>query len=141
MRSSLDLLIVDDNASQLHLVRALVRELGFSHRCYSATSGKLALDFLNRRPPYEHAPRPNLILLDFNMPEMSGCEVLQNIKGDPEFRSIPIIMLSSSRSLQDVNACYQGYANAYLHKPFDLEGTRRILEDIDRFWSQVEVPG
>lgn len=140
MGSSLDFLIVDDDVSQLYLVRALLADLGLSHRCHYASSGKVALDFLKRRAPFEQAPRPHLILLDLNMPGMNGCDVLRQIKTDVEFRSIPIIILSSSRSLADINACYEGHANAYLHKPFDLEGTRRILQDIDRFWSQVEVP-
>jgi CheY-like chemotaxis protein len=141
MCSALDLLVVDDDAGELLVLRTLFDELQLHHRCHCVSGGRIALDFLKRNPPYEDAPRPHLILLDLNMPEMSGCDVLSQIKGDPDLRSIPTIIFSSSRSLQDVSDCYQRFANAYVRKPLDLEGTRAILRDLDRFWSHVLVAG
>src|SRR3954470_19211079 len=114
-------LIVDDDLSQLHLVQALLRELNVSHECHYAANGPQALNFLNRRPPFEGAPRPDLVLLDLNMPGMDGCQVLQHLKQDPNLRSIPAIIFSSSEAPKDVNACYEEHANAFVRKPMDLD--------------------
>ena len=135
MGRALDLLIVDDDPSQVQLMRTIVQELGLPHRCHSAPNGFIALDFLNRRAPFENAPRPHLILLDLNMPGMNGREVLRSIKGDARFRSIPTIMLSNSDAANDIEACYGQRANAYIQKPADLEGNLRVVLGLDRFWS------
>lgn len=132
-----DLLIVDDDPVQLQLVQDLVRELGLLHRCHCVSDGGKALDLLRRRPPFEKAPRPDLILLDLNMPGMHGSEVLHRIKSDLELGSIPVIMLSSSEALQDVDACYREHANAYIQKPTDLESNLALLREIDRFWAEL----
>jgi CheY-like chemotaxis protein len=128
------LLIVDDDTAQVQLLKALLHELGLAHRCHHALSGDIALAFLNRAPPYQNAPRPHLILLDLNMPGMDGCEVLHRIKGDPKFLTIPVIVLSNSQSSQDVDACYNGHANAYLVKPGNLDAALAMVQSIDRFW-------
>lgn len=139
MGSVLNLLIVDDEPGQLKLIQALFGELGLRHRCHYATGGCMALDFLHRRAPFENTPRPNLILLDLNMPDMDGCQVLHHVKSDPDLRSIPVVMLSSSQALKDVAACYQEHANAYIKKPTDLESNKNLLRQIDQFWSECVV--
>lgn len=128
-------LVVDDNVHQFLLVRSLLKFLKLPHVCYYASDGMQALTFLNRRPPFEAAPRPDLVLLDFDMPGMNGCEVLHRLKEDPNLRSIPAIILSGSRSPNNVNACYREHANAFVQKPMDLDETIRVLESIDQFWS------
>jgi CheY-like chemotaxis protein len=133
-----DLLIVDDDASQVGLLRTSLDELGLLHKCHHCSSGPQALDFVNRRPPFQGAPRPHLILLDLNMPGMDGCEVLRRIKSDPELCSIPVVMLSTSQALKDVNACYREHANAYIQKPGDLEGNLAFLRNLDQFWGSCE---
>lgn len=130
-------LVVDDNIDQFHLLRVLLKELKLPHVCHYARDGVQALDFLNRRFPFEDAPRPDLVLLDLNMPGMTGCEVLHELKEDPKLRSIPAVIFSSSGALNDINACYREHANAFVQKPMDLDDTIRVLESIDRFWSQV----
>ncbi len=130
-----DLLIVDDDPSQLKLVRTLIAELGLQHRCHYVLGGPDALNFLHRNPPFEAAPRPDLMLLDLNMPGLNGCEVLHHIKSDVNLRSIPVVMLSNSLALKDVISCYEEHANAYIRKPADLESNRKLLRDIDRFWA------
>ena len=139
MGRTFDLLIVDDDPAQLQIIRTLLRELGLEHRCQYAASGREALDFLDHKPPFEKAIRPNLILLDLNMPGMSGCEVLRQIKSDPELRVIPVVMLSSSQAIQDIDACYREHANAYIRKPTDLESNLKLLRNIDRFWAELVV--
>lgn len=141
MGRAVDLLIVDDDATQLQLVEAMLRELGLQHRCHYAPNGFKALDFLHRLHPFEKAPRPQLILLDLNMPGMNGCEVLQQLKSDPALLSIPVIMFSSSQAEKDVSACYQGHGNAYIRKPADYEETLTIFRDLDRFWAQSAMLG
>lgn len=133
----LDLLIVDDDPGQPQLIRAMINELALPDRCHYASSGFMALDFLNRRAPFEQAPRPDLILLDVNMPKMNGCELLQSIKNDTGFRLIPVIMMSNSESFSDVDACYGHSANAYIRKPADLDGNLRVVRGLDRFWSDT----
>jgi CheY-like chemotaxis protein len=136
-----DLLIVDDNPAHEYLTRVLMGELGFSHRCHYVSNGNSALDFLYRRPPFELAPRPRLIMLDLNMPGLSGCEVLHQIKTDCALRSIPVIILSTSEHPDDIESCYTEHANAYVHKPQDLEGNIRLLREIDSFWlGTVRLP-
>ena len=142
MNAEFNLLVVDDDPGQVRLIRALLGHLGLSHRCHCALNGHSALDFLNKKPPFEHAPRPNLVLLDLNMPGMNGCDVLRYVKSDPELRSIPVIVLSTSQAAQDVNACYSEHANAYVYKGPDLESNLNLLRDIDRFWGAAAVlPG
>jgi|SRR5947209_9378973 len=134
-----DLLIIDDDVSQVSLVKSLLRELGLPHRCHHCPTGPETLNFLHRRAPFQRAPRPDLILLDVNMPGMDGCEILRRVKSDPELRSIPVVMLSSSRALKDVDACYSAHANAYIKKPTDLEGNLAFLRRLDQFWSHCEL--
>lgn len=139
MGRSFDLLIVDDDVSQGSLVRTLLQEMGLSHRCHHCSSGSEALDFLDRRAPFQNAPRPHLILLDVNLPGMDGCEVLERIKSNPQLRSIPVVMLSTSRSLRDIDACYNAHANAYIRKPTDLAGNVAVLRHLDQFWNDCEL--
>lgn len=139
MARALNLLIVDDDPGQATLIRIVVRELELPHQCHHACNGMEALNYLRREHPFESAERPDLILLDLNMPGMNGCEVLRVIKTDPELQAIPVIVLSSSRSLRDVAACYTAHANAYIHKPMDLEGNMSVVRELDRFWSGVVV--
>ena len=99
----------------------------------------MALAFLNRTPPYQEAPRPYLVLLDLNMPGMSGSEVLCRIKSDPQSAAIPVIILSNSQNSQDVDACYDSRANAYLVKPSNLDAALAMVQSIDRFWCSTAL--
>jgi CheY-like chemotaxis protein len=135
MGVAFDLLIVDDDPGQQKLFDTLLADLGLQHRCHYVLSGNLALDFLRRDAPYQDAPRPHLILLDLNLPGMNGYEVLRYIKSDLKYRAIPVVVLSSSPAMKDVDACYREYANAYVQKPTDLEGNIKLLREIDLFWS------
>ncbi len=128
------LLIVDDDMGQVTLMKAMLEALGLGHQCEHVPNGVLALDHLRREPP-------DLVLLDFNLPGKNGCEVLAEIKSDPQLRSIPVIMFSTSRSKEDVQACYERHANAYVRKAGSLDEAMRIVKAIDQFWMQtVELP-
>ncbi len=139
MGRSFDLLIVDDDTGRVSLLQTLIQDMGLSHRCHCCRNGEEALEFLYRRAPFQQAPRPDLVLLDLNMPGMDGCEVLRRIKSDDQLRSIPVVMLSSSRSERDVEACYSAHANAYIRKPMDLEGNMAVLRHLNDFWNDCEL--
>jgi CheY-like chemotaxis protein len=129
-----DLLIIDDDAAQVMLFRCLLRELGYEHQCHHVTSGTEALDFLRVKHPYQNAPRPDLIILDVNMPGMNGCEVLSMIKSDPDLSSIPVVMFSVGLSQAEINRCYEQHANAYLQKPLDYHSNLSLINDLEQFW-------
>ena len=98
------------------------------------TDGAEALDYLRREKPYADAPRPDLILLDLNMPRRDGREALQEIKGDPDLRRIPVVILTTSKTEEDVLRSYQLHANAYVTKPVDFEGFIEAIKQIDHFF-------
>jgi chemotaxis family two-component system response regulator Rcp1 len=134
-----DLLIVDDDPGQFRLMKSSLGELGLKHRCHYACSGYEAIAFLKHWTPFEDAPRPDLILLDLNMPGMDGCEVVRRIKTDPLLGSIPVLVLSSSEAAQDVEACYGAHANVYIQKPADLPHHVDMVRRIHRFWAESAV--
>jgi CheY-like chemotaxis protein len=129
-----NLLIVDDDRKQARLFELLLADLGHAHRCHLASSGAAALAFLRRKTPHENSPRPDLIILDVNMPGEDGCDTLQMIKSDPEVQCIPVIMLSASLDDADMLRSYTRHANAYVRKPVDLEGSLCIVRQIESFW-------
>ncbi|NEN98877.1 MAG: response regulator, partial [Moorea sp. SIO3I7] len=104
-------------------------------------NGKEAMAFLRRESPYTKAPRPDVILLDLNLPVMDGREVLAQIKSDPKLSLIPVIILTSSDSDQDILTSYKLNANAYVTKPLELEQFVKVLKSIENFWlSIVKLP-
>ena len=133
------ILMVDDNPADVQIVRILNRTLQRPHEFYACPNGPDGLDFLHCRGPYRDAPHPNLILLDVNMPGMSGLEVLAAIKGDPELAAIPVIMLSTSRSPEDIQRAYRTHANCYCEKPAELNAGERLIKAIETFWMDVAL--
>lgn len=129
-----DLLIVDDDLNQAKIFELLLADLRQGHRCHHASTGAAALRFLTHETPHENAPRPDLIILDLNMPGEDGCHTLQAIKSDPRLRSIPVIMFSASAHEADILGCYNQYANAYVQKPVDLETSLSVVQQIETFW-------
>jgi CheY-like chemotaxis protein len=100
-------------------------------------NGESALDYLFRRAPYEDAARPNLIILDLNLPRVSGADVLKEIKVDTELKLIPVVILTTSTAQSDVLKSYQSGANCYVSKPLDLHEFERVVRSIKEFWSTV----
>jgi CheY-like chemotaxis protein len=131
---SRNLLIVDDDEIQAYLFRKLLREVGLDHRCFHAPCGVEALDFLHRRSRFQSAPRPDLVILDLNMPGMDGCAVLREIKRNADLRTIPVIMFSGTEDNEDFARCYHESANACIRKPSDYEASLQVVREIERFW-------
>jgi two-component system, chemotaxis family, response regulator Rcp1 len=128
------ILVVDDNPAAAHLLQELMKYLQRPHEVHFARDGVEALDFLHCRGEYRDAQRPNLILLDMNMPRLSGLETLSAIKYDPDLCVIPVIMLSSTNSPQEVRRSYQAHANCYVQKPVDLERSVKLVQAVEAFW-------
>ncbi|MFC4763748.1 response regulator [Dyella koreensis] len=129
-----DILLVEDNPKDVRLTREALRESGFDCELSVARNGMEALDMLRRVPPFEHLPAPDLILLDINLPLKSGRDVLAEIKQDDRLRSIPVIMLTTSRAESDVKACYDLHANCYLAKPLEFDDFTELMRGLHNFW-------
>lgn len=129
-----EILVVEDNPADAQLTREGFREVDVRHQIHIVTNGDEALAFLNQQPPFADAPHPDIVLLDLNMPGMSGRELLALIKGDPRFLHIPVIVLSASDHPDDVRTAYELHANCYLVKPIDLAGFQSVIRAFNRFW-------
>ena len=138
MRSLQILVVDDDDADALMIEEAL--ENSETHTVVSRVAdGREALDYLARTGPYADAHRPDLILLDLNMPRMDGRETLAAIKSDDRLKAIPVVILTTSGAAPDIVASYQHRANAYVTKPFNLDDFESTVRQIDRFYREVAV--
>jgi len=140
---SLQILVVDDDdADALMIEEALAGAAEMQSRVERVADGREALDYLRREGRYAEASRPDLILLDLNMPRMDGRETLAAIKTDDRLKAIPVVILTTSGAAPDIVASYQHRANAYVTKPFGLEDFESTVRQIDRFYREVAtLPG
>ncbi len=135
------ILLVEDNAGDVRLTREALTEAKVTNTLAVARDGVDALAMLRREGAYAGEPRPDLILLDLNLPRMNGREVLAVLKADPDLQRIPVVMLTTSDAERDVLAAYDLGVNAYVVKPVDLERFFRVIESLDGFWfSVVKLP-
>src|SRR5215813_9791212 len=116
-----EILLVDDNPGDADLTREGIEDSQIPSRLHVVENGEEAMTFLQRRGPYAAAPRPDLILLDLNLPKRTGHEVLQDIKSDPDLRRIPVVVLTTSAADADVARSYELAANCFITKPVDLD--------------------
>ena len=128
------ILIVEDNPGDVRLIIEALEELPFRTEPHVASDGQQALDYLWRRGDYEDAPRPDLVLLDLNLPKLSGREVLERVKQDPDLRRIPVTVLTSSAADEDVLGSYDRHANCYVTKPMRYERFVSVLTSVGEFW-------
>ena len=137
----LDVLLVEDDEGDVLMTREAFEFYKLRNTLHVVTDGEQALQFLRREGEYEHAPRPGLILLDLNLPRRDGREVLAEVKADPELRSIPVVVLTTSEAEEDILRSYSLYANAYVSKPVDFERFMDVIRQIDNFFiTVVELP-
>jgi CheY-like chemotaxis protein len=137
----IEILLVEDNPGDVRLTREALRENKVNNSLYVAIDGVDALAFLRREGVYADAPHPDLILLDLNLPRKDGREVLAEIKSDPRLLRIPVVILTTSDSEQDIIASYDLHANCYITKPVDLEQFLSVVRSIEGFWlSVVKLP-
>lgn len=135
----LNVLLVEDDAADVALVEDVFASRALPGHLHVVPDGVEALAFLRRTDGYTEAPRPDLIMLDLNMPRMDGREVLAIVKGDPHLRLIPIVVFTTSRQDEDVVASYGARANAYVTKPLELENFEEAVEQIHRFYGELVV--
>jgi len=136
-----EILLVEDSPADVGLVREALLELGAEHQLHVVQDGDDALAFVQGQGKYMSSPRPDLVLLDINLPGKSGFDVLQEIKEHPEFRLLPVVILSSSRAKKDVEKAYRLCANGYVAKPRELDDFYRVIRNIYIFWmTTAELP-
>jgi CheY-like chemotaxis protein len=133
----IEILLVEDNPGDTDLAREALREAKVNNHVHAVADGVEALQFLRRQERFADAPRPDLILLDLNLPRKDGREVLKEIKADRDFRRIPVVVLTTSKLEQDVIKAYNLHANCYIIKPVDFEQFLRVVKDIESFWLTV----
>jgi two-component system, chemotaxis family, response regulator Rcp1 len=133
----LEILLVDDNPADVRLTMEALKEGSPQYHLHVARDGMEALSFLRRQEPFGDAPRPDLVLLDLNMPRMSGREVLADAKSDPALRSIPVVVLTTSKAEEDVLRSYDLHANCYITKPVALHDFLDVLRQVEGFWTNV----
>ena len=137
----IEILLVEDNPGDVRLTQEVFREGRLANQLHIARDGVEALALLHREAPHAQAVRPDLILLDLNLPRKDGRELLAEIKTDPALRQIPVIILTTSSADQDILKAYDLHANCYLTKPVDLEEFIRVVRSIEDFWlALVKLP-
>ena len=133
----IEILLVEDNPGDIRLTQEAFRDGKVANNMSVVTDGVEAMAFLHQEGKYTEAPRPDIILLDLNLPKKDGREVLAELKQDPSLRRIPVIVLTTSKAEQDILNSYDMHVNCYITKPIDLEEFIRIVEGIGGFWLMV----
>ena len=131
------ILLVEDNPGDARLTREALKDAKLLNQLNQVGDGEQAMAFLRREGEYRSAPRPDLILLDLNMPKKDGREVLAEIKTDANLRRIPVVILSSSSAEQDILKTYDLHANCYITKPVDLDQFAKVAKAIEDFWFTI----
>jgi chemotaxis family two-component system response regulator Rcp1 len=134
---AVDILLVEDSPSDVRLTREALKEAKMLNNLHVVGDGVEALAFLRRTGKYVNAPRPELIMLDLNLPRKDGREVLAEIKADLELRAIPVVVLTTSRAEEDIIRSYNLHANAYVSKPVDLTQFLKVIGSMEQFWLAV----
>jgi len=133
----IEVLLVEDSPGDVRLTREAFKDAKVYINLHVASDGTEAMAYLGREGKHANAPRPDLILLDLNLPKKDGREVLAELKESPALKCIPVVILTTSASETDIQGSYQHHANCYITKPVDLEGFLKVVKSIDNFWLTV----
>lgn len=137
----IDILMVEDNAGDARLAEEAFKESKMMNTLHRVKDGVEALAFVRRTGEFSDAPRPDIILLDLNLPRKDGREVLEELKNDPDLKTIPVVVLTTSEAEQDILKSYELHANCYITKPVDLDKFMGIVKRLEDFWlSIVKLP-
>jgi len=141
--NNVDILLVEDNEADVVLVREALKDAKVYNTLHVVNDGQSALDFLRNDPAQNpHGIIPGLVLLDLYLPKLNGMEVLEAVKSSEELRTIPVVMMASSREESDIVQAYELQANCYVVKPVDFEQLIHVIKTIENFWlSVVQLPG
>ena len=133
----IEILLVEDNPGDIRLTQEALKEGRIHNNLNVVRDGISALDYLQQKGAYTKATRPDLILLDLNLPKMDGREVLAKIKSDPRLKRIPVVILTTSKNEEDILKTYNLHANCYITKPVDLEQFFEVVRSIEDFWLTI----
>jgi len=133
----IQILLVEDNPGDVRLTREALSSAKVSNALNVVNDGEAAMDYLCQRGEYVDAVRPDLILLDLNLPKKNGREVLAEVKSDPELKRIPVVVLTISKADEDILHSYNLQANCYINKPVDLAGFLKVVQSVEEFWLTV----
>ncbi|ANB17564.1 response regulator [Dokdonella koreensis] len=134
-----EILLIEDNEGDVRLTREALKDGRLRNRLNVVSDGEQALAYLRRQAPFEDAPRPDLILLDLNLPRLDGREVLAAVKNDPQLKQIPVCVLTSSRAERDLLRAYDLHANCFITKPVEFEEFMHVVRSIENFWLTIVV--
>jgi CheY-like chemotaxis protein len=134
---AVEILLVEDNPGDVRLTREAFREGKIRNNLYVAVDGVEGIAFLRREGKYADSPRPDIILLDLNLPKKNGIDVLREIKIDEDLKRIPVVILTTSVAEQDILRSYDHHANCYIVKPVDLEQFLKVIQTIEDFWVTI----
>jgi chemotaxis family two-component system response regulator Rcp1 len=133
----IEILLVEDNPGDVRLTVEALKDAKVHNNLHVAEDGVEAMVFLRREGKYADAPRPDLILLDLNLPKKDGREVLAEIKGDPDLRRIPVVILTISQDEEDILRSYNLHANCYITKPVNLSQFLKVVKSVEEFWFTI----
>ncbi len=134
-----EILLVEDNLGDAELAREALEFSKIRNNLHHVEDGEAAMAFLRQEGEYSNSVRPDLVLLDLNLPKKDGREVLAEIKSDPVFKRIPVVILTTSKSEEDVLRTYDLHANCYITKPIDLNQFMKVVKSIEDFWLSIVV--
>lgn len=133
----IEILLVEDSAGDVRLVKEALKENKFLNNLYVARDGVEAMKFLHQEGKYADAVRPDLILLDLNLPKKDGREVLAEVKGDEDLKRIPVVIMTVSEAEEDILKTYNLHANCYIAKPIDLDQFIKVVRSVESFWLTI----
>ena len=137
----IEILLVEDNAGDVRLIKEALEENKFLNNLHMARDGVEAMKFLHKEGEYANAVRPDLILLDLNLPKKDGREVLAEVKVDEDLKRIPVVIMTISKAEEDILKTYNLHANCYITKPIDLDQFIKVVKSVENFWlAIVELP-
>ncbi|MDJ0567954.1 MAG: response regulator [Pleurocapsa sp. MO_192.B19] len=140
-KQPLDILVCEDNLGDVYIITNSLKNSEIKYNLHHVANGEAAIDYLQQLGDYKNISRPDLILLDLNLPKKHGFEVLKEIKSDIKLKSIPVVILTSSQAEQDVLKSYELYCSCFVTKPFELKEFVRAIQKIEKFWlNLVQLP-
>ena len=137
MGAPVEILLVEDNPGDVRLAREALKENKVSNNLHVIEDGESAMAFLRKQGKYQNATRPDLILLDLNLPKKDGREVLAEVKADTDLKRIPVVMLTISKAEEDIIRAYDSHVNCYITKPIDLDQFIKVVRSVEDFWLTI----
>ena len=134
-----EILLVEDNPGDVQLTKEALEDCKLINNLHVAMDGEQAINFLQKEQPYQHVPKPDLILLDLNLPKIDGTEVLAHIKCEDQLKRIPVVVLTTSKAQEDILKVYALHANCYITKPMNVDSFFKVVKAIESFWMGIVV--